>query len=253
MIVGMNSTCISVVYEDINGFITWCYLFCTQVKQPEVHEKLKGVQRDLKSNSDSMQQGGVNYHEITQLHDGEKVVYSKKFLLLSSYLGNICHMLPAKKILYESPDVKYFNWKSLAETESRFLEVAELLSQQVFQIKCKIETQKLLSNTNYACHLLFKLSQNCHDLQCPVKVRNVIIRKKKEFNVIYFRSPRLVNFHGNERIPKQREDGLMEVVLWEFNLGKTPNVDDLPMNLSLRCYEGTMSGLIIYGIEFRPI
>ncbi|KAM0008468.1 putative protein kinase RLK-Pelle-LRR-I-1 family [Helianthus debilis subsp. tardiflorus] len=224
-----------------------------KVKQPEVYEKQKEVQRDLKSSSDSEQQVGDDYHEITQLHEGEKVFYNKKFLLLSSYLGDMRHMLPAKKVLYESSDVKCFNWKSLAEPESRFVEVAELLSQHLFQIKCKIETQKLLWNTNYACHLLFKLSQNCHGLQCPVKVRDVLLRKKKDFKVLYFRSPRLVNFHGIERVPKLRDDGLMEVIVWEFNSGNKLSDDHLPMYLKLICYEGTMSGLIVYGIEFRPI
>ncbi|KAK1426164.1 hypothetical protein QVD17_14833 [Tagetes erecta] len=124
-----------------------------KVKQPEVYQKLKEVQSVVNSNSNSTQQVPDDYHEMTKLHDGEKVTYSKKFLLLKSYLGNICHMLPAKTILYESTDVKRFNWISLAE--SRFVEVAEVLSHQVFRIKCKIETQELLPNTNYSCHLDF--------------------------------------------------------------------------------------------------
>ncbi|KAI7743146.1 hypothetical protein M8C21_005164, partial [Ambrosia artemisiifolia] len=151
-----------------------------------------------------------------------------------------CHMLPAKMVLYEASDVKCYNWKSLTEPESRFVEVAELLSHQVFRIKCKIETQKLSPETNYACFLLYKLSKKCHGLKCPVKVRDVLLRKNKEFKFLYFRSPRLVNLHSIKRVPKQREDGLMEVIVWEFNSG---NNDHVPMSLKLRCYEGTMSGL----------
>ncbi|KAI7746101.1 hypothetical protein M8C21_024666, partial [Ambrosia artemisiifolia] len=209
-----------------------------KVKQPDVHDKLKGVlERYLNSNMESMQQVAVDYHEITQLHDGEKVFYDKKLLLLNKYLGNICHVLPANKVLYEPSNVKCFNWTSLVG--SRFVEVAELLSQQVFQIKCNIETQNLLSNTNYACHLVFKLQQKCHGLHCPVKVRNVLDRRNKECKFLYFRSPRVINFHGNERIPRHRGDGLMEVIVWEFNSGNKSTDDHLPMNLKLRCYEGT--------------
>ncbi|KAF5783835.1 putative protein kinase RLK-Pelle-LRR-I-1 family [Helianthus annuus] len=212
--------------------------------KPEVYENLKGVQRVLKSNSDSVQQVSVDYDEITQLEDGVKI------LPQSNVNGKKWHTLPAKMVLYESSDVKCYNWKALDESESRFQEVAELLSHQVFRIKCKIETQKLSADTDYACYLVFKLSQKCHGLQCPVKVRDVLLRKNKEYKFLYFRSPRAVNLHNIKRVPKLREDGLMEVIVWEFNSG---NNDHVPMSLKLRCYEGTMSGLIVHGIEFRPL
>ncbi|KAF5783848.1 putative phloem protein [Helianthus annuus] len=214
--------------------------------KPEGYEKLKGVERDLKSNSNSnsVQQMSVDYDVITQLEDGEKL------FSLSKANGKKWHMLSAKMVLYESSDVKCYNWKALDESESRFQEVAELLSHQVFRIKCKIETQKLSADTDYACYLVFKLSQKCHGLQCPVKVRDVLLRKNKEFKFLYFRSPRAVNLHNIERVPKPREDGLMEVIVWEFNSG---NNDHVPMSLKLGCYEGTMSGLMVYGIEFRPL
>ncbi|KAJ0690862.1 putative phloem protein [Helianthus annuus] len=133
--------------------------------------------------------------------------------------------------------------------DCRFLEVVELLSVQVFRIKCKIETQKLSADTKYACYLIFKLSQECHGLQCPVKVQDVHLRKNRELKFLYFRSPRSVNLHASGGVPKQREDGLMEVIVWEFSSG---NKDHVPMSLKLRCYEENMSGLIVYGIEFRP-
>ncbi|KAF5783841.1 putative phloem protein [Helianthus annuus] len=212
--------------------------------KPEVYENLKGVQRVLKSNLDSVQQVSVDYDEITQLEDGVKI------LPQSNVNGKKWHTLPAKMVLYESSDVKRYNWKALDESESRFREVAELLSHQVFRIKCNIETQKLSADTDYACYLVFKLSQKCHGLQCPVKVRDVLLRKNKEFKFLYFRSPRTVNIHNIERVPKPREDGLMEVIVWEFNSGKN---DHVPMSLKLRCYEGTMSGLIVHGIEFCPL
>ncbi|MFS7917970.1 putative protein kinase RLK-Pelle-CrRLK1L-1 family [Helianthus anomalus] len=173
-----------------------------------------------------------------------------KILPQSNVNGKKWHTLPAKMVLYESSDVKCYNWKALDESESRFREVAELLSHQVFRIKCKIETQKLSADTDYACYLVFKLSRKCHGLQCPVKVRDVLLRKNKEFKFLYFRSPRAVNLHNIEWVTKPRVDGLMEVIVWEFNSG---NNDHVPMSLKLRCYEGTMSGLIVCGIEFRPL
>ncbi|KAM0060685.1 putative phloem protein [Helianthus debilis subsp. tardiflorus] len=147
--------------------------------KPEVDEKLKGVQRVSELISDSLQQVSVDYDEITQLEDDEK------FFSLSKANEKKGHMLPAKMVLYESFNVKCYNWKSLAELESSFVEVAELLSRQVFRIKCTIEIQKLSTDTNYACYLVFKLSQKCHGLQCLVKVRGVLLKKNKEFNFFF--------------------------------------------------------------------
>ncbi|KAK9068521.1 hypothetical protein SSX86_012635 [Deinandra increscens subsp. villosa] len=212
--------------------------------KPEVYEKLGGVPRVLKSNSDSMQQGPIDYDRKSQLVDDEKV---------SEVKGKKCHMLPANMVLYDSSNVKCFKWKRLAESsKDGFIEAAEFLSHQVFEIKCKIETQKLSLDANYACHLIFTLSPKCHGLHCPVKVQDVL-EKNKEFKFLYFRSPRFVHLQGNGRVPEHREDGLMEVILWEFNSGNKPSDDNLPMSLKLRCYEGNMYGLIVYGIEFRPI
>ncbi|KAD4584825.1 hypothetical protein E3N88_22426 [Mikania micrantha] len=109
------------------------------------------------------------------------------------------------------------------------------------------------SELDYACYLVFKLSEECHGLHCPVKVQDLLLRKNKEFKFLYFRSPRLVNFHGDESVPKLREDGWMEVIVWRFNSSEKPSHDCPMINLKLRCYEGTMHGLLVYGIEFRPI
>ncbi|KAL8259760.1 hypothetical protein R6Q59_027724 [Mikania micrantha] len=192
-----------------------------------------------------MQQTSLDYDEITQLEDDEKL------FSLGKANGKKCHMLPARMFLYNSSNVKCFNWRTCAE--SRFLEEVEILSDQLFRIKCKIEAQKLSADTDYACYLVFKLSQQCNGLHCPVKVQDVLLRKDKQLKFLYFRSPSLVNLHGNKRVPKLRKDGLTEVIVWEFNSGNKLNDDDHPMSLKLRCYEGTMSGLIVYGIEFRPI
>ncbi|XP_076940427.1 F-box protein At2g02240-like [Bidens hawaiensis] len=137
----------------------------------------------------------------------------------------------------------------------RFQNVMELLPQQVFRIKYKIETQMLSPFMEYTCYLVFKLSEKCQGLHCPVKVRDLLCRKNKVNQIVYFRSPTRVNHHDPFWVPEQRKDGWMEVRIWKFNskfdnnnLGK----DVIPMNLKLITYEGTMSGLIICGLEFRP-
>ncbi|KAK1426160.1 hypothetical protein QVD17_14829 [Tagetes erecta] len=69
----------------------------------EAHEKLKGRELVLKSNSD--------YIEITHEPDEEE-----KLSLPSTPNGKKCHMLPAKMVLYNSSDVKCFSWNVVAES-----------------------------------------------------------------------------------------------------------------------------------------
>ncbi|KAK9068983.1 hypothetical protein SSX86_013099 [Deinandra increscens subsp. villosa] len=166
-------------------------------------------------------------------------------------------MLSATEVLYDSSNVKHFHLHP--STESRFQEVIELLPQQVFRIKCKIENKMLSQDTEYLCYLVFKLSDKCVGLHCPVRVRD--LRKSNRYNkkteIVYFRSPSPWNLHENNSIPKQREDGWMEVKVWKFKSSGDDSYDQprdgsIPVNLKLITYEGTMSGLIVCGMEFRP-
>ncbi|KAL4560244.1 hypothetical protein LXL04_032394 [Taraxacum kok-saghyz] len=160
------------------------------------------------------------------------------------------YMLLAKEVLYESSNVKLFN--SMPSNESEFQEVIELLRQQVFRIKCKIEGQKLLKDTEYACYLVFKLSQNCHGLHYPVIVRDLLQRKNKEKGIVYFRSPSPGNVNDTDGVPEEREDGWMEVNVWQFNSSNKLRDDFVSINLKLISYEGTMVGLVVRRLEFRP-
>lgn len=129
----------------------------------------------------------------------------------------------------------------------------ELLARQVFRIKYKIESEKLSPFTEYACYLVFKLSENCRELHCPVKVRDLLHRKIKDSKTVYFRSPAPFNQHDGNSVPNQRADGWMEVMVWKFNSKYKLANNLIPMNLKLIAYEGTMSGLTICGMDFRPM
>ncbi|GKD15447.1 zinc finger, CCHC-type containing protein [Tanacetum coccineum] len=164
-------------------------------------------------------------------------------------------MLLAKEVLYDSSKVKCVKLFHLKPSEDprRFQEVIELLPRQVFSIKCKIQSQMLLPDTNYTCYLVFKLSEKCHGLHCPVKVKDVLHWKNKEIGILYIRTPSPWNIHDNNRVPKKREDGWMEVIVWKFNSTSELRKDYIPMHLKLIAYEGTMSGLIVGGLEIRPV
>ncbi|CAH1435132.1 unnamed protein product [Lactuca virosa] len=185
------------------------------------------------------------------LFKGILIDNGEKLFSLNEVNGKRCHMLPAKAIIYNSSNIRLCNPPT--ESRCRFEEVVEILSHQDFRIKCDIETKMLSSDTTYACFLVFKFSKKCHGLQCPVKARDLVPHRKEITKIISFRYPSTVNLDKIKWIPKQREDGWMEVIVWETNVDNTHNDEYVPMDLKLTCFEGNMSGLIVYGIEFRPI
>ncbi|KAJ0703195.1 putative protein kinase RLK-Pelle-CrRLK1L-1 family [Helianthus annuus] len=162
--------------------------------------------------------------------------------------GKQYYMLSANEAFCDSFNAKRFDWKPT--TKSRFQKVAELLSTQVFRIKCKIESRMLLQDTEYSCYLVFKLSEKCSGLHCPVIVRDLHQQKNKQSEVVYFRSPKPWNIG---RVPQEREDGWMEVCVWKFKSNNELQNDCNSINLKFVNYEGMMSGLIVCGLEFRPM
>ncbi|GJV69200.1 kinase-like domain, phloem protein 2-like protein [Tanacetum coccineum] len=218
-----------------------------EVKHEEIG-KLKEVQQVLKSNFDfdQVQQLPTNFEEIFKVcrnYDelfwlGE--VNEKKLLVLS-----------AKAVLYKFSDVDLFTSKSLAE--SRFQEVIELLPQQVFHLNCTIRSQMLSQDTEYVCYLVFKLSEKCQGLHCPVKVRDVLHKENNEAEFVYFITPSALNINGMTRVPKHREDGWMEIQVWKFNSTHEFEDGSLSIEMKFTNHEGIMSGLIVCGLEFRPL
>ncbi|GKC05312.1 kinase-like domain, phloem protein 2-like protein [Tanacetum coccineum] len=218
-----------------------------EVKHEEIG-KLKEVQKVLKSNFDfdRVQQLPTNFEEIFKVcrnYDelfwlGE--VNEKKLLVLS-----------AKAVLYKFSDVDLFTSKSLAE--SRFQEVIELLPQQVFHLNCTIRSQMLSQDTEYVCYLVFKLSEKCQGLHCPVKVRDVLHKENNEAEFVYFITPSALNINGMTRVPKHREDGWMEIQVWKFNSTHEFEDGSLSIEMKFTNHEGIMSGLIVCGLEFRPL
>ncbi|CAH1442260.1 unnamed protein product [Lactuca virosa] len=226
-------------------------ILLVQVKHEEINE-IKEVQQVLKSDSNMdliMQQLPMNPEEIYKgSENGEN---GEKLFSLNEVNGKKYLMLSAKAAVYNYSDVKLF--KTKPSTQTRFAEVIELLPQQVFHINCTIKSQMLSQDTEYACHLVFKLLEKCHGLYCPVKVRDLLHRNNKEVGIVYLRSPTPWNLHDTNQAPKHRAYGWMEVKVWKFNLNhELIKNDGFRVNLKLICYEGTLSGLIVCGLEFWP-
>ncbi|KAJ0874375.1 putative phloem protein [Helianthus annuus] len=211
-------------------------------------KKVLEVQQVLKSNLDE---------QVPQLSTNCEPTYKRSIdyedgkFALSEVNGKRHLMLSAKAARYNFSNVKLFTIKP--SSQSRFQEVIELLPQQVFRISCTIKSQTLSQDTEYVCYLVFKLSETCQGLHYPVKVRDLLQQENKEAEIIYFTSPSSWNIHDITRVPQQREDGCMEVYVWKYNSNHQLKSDCLLVNLKFTSYEGTMSGLTVYGLEFRPL
>ncbi|GJS10879.1 kinase-like domain, phloem protein 2-like protein [Tanacetum coccineum] len=209
--------------------------------------KLMEGQQVLKSNFnlDQVQQLPTNFEEIFKIHRNYDELFwlgevnGKKFLVLS-----------AKATLYKFSDVFLFTSKPSAHY--RFQEVLELLPQQVFYVNCTIRSQMLSADTEYVCYLVFKLSEEYQGLHNPVRARDLLHRENKEAEFFYFINPSPLNINDITRVPQEREDGWMEIQVWKFNSTHEFKDDSLSMNMKFTSHEGTMSGLIICGLEFRP-
>nr|XP_043614249.1 F-box protein At2g02240-like [Erigeron canadensis] len=204
----------------------------------ENSEKPEQVQK-VQTNDEEILNGYINYEDDEKLFLASEVNEKKQL------------MLPAKAILCDVSDVKLFTSK--ASANSRFPEVIELLPQQIFHINCRIESHMLSQDTEYVCYLVFKISEESHGLQCPVKVRDLLHPENKKAEFIYFISPSPWNLHDITRVPEQREDGWMEVSVGRFNSTRDLQGDCALVNLKFTSYEGPMSGVILCGLEFRPM
>ncbi|XP_071733587.1 uncharacterized protein [Rutidosis leptorrhynchoides] len=94
-----------------------------------------------------------------------------------SEMGSMRHTVHAMWLLNNYYDAKlsYSN----ASSQCR-LEGIEFLRQTTFSIKWKIGSQMVSPNTDNVCYLVFKLSENCSGLHCPVLVRDKYRWKSKE-------------------------------------------------------------------------
>ncbi|GKB87829.1 kinase-like domain, phloem protein 2-like protein [Tanacetum coccineum] len=205
--------------------------------------KLMEVPCVMKSNFilDQLQQLPTKFKRIFNYTNYDK---------LGKVNGKKLFMISAKTALHKSSNVNIFS--SMPSAHSRFRKVIELLPQQVFHINCTIKSQMLSPDTEYVCYLVFKLSENCQGLHCPVKVRDILHQENNEAEFVYSITPSPLNVHDITKFPKQREDGWMEIQLCNFNSTRKFKDGSFSINMKFTSLEGIMSGLIVCGLEFRP-
>ncbi|KAK9050765.1 hypothetical protein SSX86_030265 [Deinandra increscens subsp. villosa] len=179
--------------------------------------------------------------------------------------GKKCHMLSAVNVS--------FPVKVLPSPKARFGEVVQCGYRRTLYMSTNIESTLVISaQTTYASYLVYKLlPQSIMKAPYIVRDRNkdYLNSEDARFWHIYLTSPQTPvlepkadqNTHNPPNrlkitsLPRERHDGWMEVQIWKFQTDTTNA--PVPMNLELESC-GTKSlnslgGLIIEGIEFRPV
>ncbi|KAI3469739.1 hypothetical protein Pfo_026402 [Paulownia fortunei] len=196
------------------------------------------------------------------LLDGGKLSFR-----LSRSIGKKCYMLCARELQIAWIDTPiHWTWTSLPE--SRFAEVAELLSVCWLEIRGILQAQMLSPKTNYAAYLVFKLSENHFGLECSSKgsvkfVKENTTEIEGEINTVYIVPPTYGRVMGRRRwvrmpvrnidgrLPFTRTDGWLEIELGEFFIAEGDECD-VQIQLFETEHLNWKKGLIVEGIELRP-
>jgi hypothetical protein len=169
---------------------------------------------------------------------------------LSRSTGKKCYMLCARQLQIAWKDAPtYWKWTSLPE--SRFAEVAELLSVCWLDICGTVPAQLLSPNTNYAAYLVFKLSDDHYGLDCSSKalvkcVGESTTESEGKISTVYVVPP--THWRDGRRT---RADGWMEIELGEHYIAEGDD-DNVQCGLFETESLNWKGGLIVEGIELRP-
>lgn len=164
--------------------------------------------------------------------------------------GKIWYMLGARRLCITWGDDP-INWKWRAHLDSRFSEIAELNDVWWLDIRGKIDINMLSPRTFYAAYLVFRLQEGSRGLDVGNTTITFVGDDTEEDAE---ERAKIVSLHpsenGNRGKAVTRDDGWMEVEMGNFYLA-----DDDEGKVQARLFERTTSksGLIVEGIEFRPI
>ncbi|KAJ9167091.1 hypothetical protein P3X46_021767 [Hevea brasiliensis] len=194
----------------------------------------------------------------------------KKSFTLDKWTGKKCYMLSARDLTIVWGDTPTY-WRWVSDPDSRFKEVAELISVCWLEICGKINTQMLSPAAMYTAYLVFKLTKEAYGLQShPAKVsvglagsesftRSVFLDVKREQRRGSFNRrgnfgllASVPNAGSDGGYPKERADGWLEIKLGEF-FNKEGEDGELEMSVLELKGGHWKGGLVVQGIEIRPI
>ncbi|XP_039032373.1 F-box protein PP2-B15-like [Hibiscus syriacus] len=183
--------------------------------------------------------------------------------------GRMSYIISARELsITWSNDPMLWVWKSIPE--SRFSEVAELVTTSWLEINGKITTKMLSPNTNYGAFLILKTTERSFGLdlipcETSIEIGSRTLKntaymrcqdaKKQQIETLFYSNrkemmkSRVVK--GDDGVMSKREDGWMEMELGEFFNG---GFGDEQVKMGLMEIKGHQlkGGVIIEGIEIRP-
>ncbi|XP_074558532.1 F-box protein PP2-B11-like [Curcuma longa] len=164
-----------------------------------------------------------------------------------------CLMLSARQLrIAWGDDARY--WTFTPTHESRFGEVAELLAVWWFDLSGVIATTSLSPRATYGAFLVFQLREHAAGFRSPAQEASVHVGAQAAETLVALQRPRRGMMIGAEevRTPRRREDGWMEI-----EMGRFLNDHEDGSTVHVRFHQvremNYKTGLIVQGIEFRPV
>jgi len=137
---------------------------------------------------------------------------------------------------------------------NRFGEVAELIMVWWLEITGKINITLLSDDTVYAAYFVFKWNHSPYGFRQPVETSLVLADTESTDNVVQPSMISLMQDSGGEegQSPVLRRDGWYEVELGQF-FKRRGDLGEIEMSLKETKGPYEKKGLIVYGIEIRPV
>ncbi|XP_010923972.1 F-box protein PP2-B11-like [Elaeis guineensis] len=183
---------------------------------------------------------------------------------LEKSTGRKCYMIsPRIMNIVWSYEPQYWRWLSLAE--SRFAEVAELLTVCWLEVNGNIDTRLLSPRTTYVAYLVFKLASESYGLGPPPQLASVRLGAYASEIDVCLQDDDDDDGDGDDSDDDDdqeeggrwqqrrhlRDDGWMEIELGEF-YNDVGDDGDVEMSCSSVKALHWKSGLIVQGLEVRP-
>ncbi|XP_058214898.1 F-box protein PP2-B15 [Rhododendron vialii] len=183
-----------------------------------------------------------------------------KMFWLDKSTSKRCCMLSARELsITWGNDHLYWSWKPFIQ--SRFAEVAELITTWWLEITARISTRMLSPKTTYSAHLILNLANRAYGLDAlPSEVSIEVGNHQVMRGTILLRRPEdgrkqpleRIFMGEEERVPRERGDGWLEIELGEFFNDGINDREDVRMSVKEVKGVQLKGGLIVEGIELRP-
>ncbi|KAL1561628.1 F-box protein PP2-B11-like [Salvia divinorum] len=159
--------------------------------------------------------------------------------------GRKCFMVGARELLISWKGC----WDFIPNPLSRFSEVAKLRSMGWIHIQGKIKTEILSKNTMYAAYLVFLLESK-EGLRSSNTVLRLTLNDKSKTNSSIKKER--IESRETGKIAKMRGDGWLEIEMGRF-YNSSDDEGEVEAWLTEINSPYDKSGLIVHGIEFRPL